>query len=316
MKLDIVIPIFNEELGIIEFNEALNQELQKLNSSAQLDYNILYCLDPSTDNTENCLEHVCSKNKQIKVICFAGRSGHQNSILKGIELARKDSSVLVMDGDFQHPIELIPIMLDQLKDDIQIVQCKRNESQDPRLHIRLLSKYYYKALSSISGIKIESGLTDFKLMSPLVAKLVRENYMDQKPFLRAFIASLDLPTYTINFDAPQRRFGKTKFSTKTLIKFALSGAFSFSTLPLKIVSYIGFFLSIIAAIILTFTLIKYFTNEDYSPPGYTTLVILISILSGIQLLALGILGQYIGLIYQQILLRPKQLIRKIINGDY
>jgi len=314
MELDIVLPVFEEQEVIEYSHRELVAELEKLENFLLLDWRIIYCLDHSRDETEKILIDIARQDPRVFIISMVGRSGHQNAIMKGVEFSRENAYLVIMDADGQHPPSVIGNMLQKLQPGPFVVHAVRVQSRDPRLLVRILSLIFYRLLRLISNVEIAPGKTDFKLLSPLVAQVIRKHYKDSRVFLRAFIESLQFPSSRVEFNAPERKFGKSKFSYMRLFRFAFSGVLSFSTKPLTLISVIGAATLFLALILSSFTVYLYFA-ENSQPPGYSTLVIVFLFFSSIQILSLGAVGIYLVQVLEQLRSRPRSIVSNVYHFD-
>jgi len=299
-----VVPVFKEEDGILNFFSRLKSSLDSI-----YDWRVIFMVDKSEDNTEKILLDLQKSENAVSTVIFAKAAGHQQAIMAGISYSRKDAIIVTMDGDGQHPPELLPNLIESVSENTQIVQTLRKDSVDPRRLVRLSSRLYYRVFSRMAGVNLVSGITDFRAISPMVASLVREGHNDKTPFLRAYILWLGLPIKYVEFEAESRKFGETKFSFRRLFAFSLQGILAFSTTPLKMIMSLGLtvsassFLGAIAIIILKLL-------NHVNVPGYTTLFFAILFLSGIQLFSLGIIGYYLSTVLEETRSRQNYIIEK------
>jgi polyisoprenyl-phosphate glycosyltransferase len=305
VKVDILVPLFREESGIEKFNLELSGAIKNLH----YDYRVLYLIDKSNDQTSSKVVVMAQLDSRVKYLLFARQAGHQMALRAGFEFARRDAIVVSIDGDGQHPLELISKLVESVQEGFEVAQSKRVKSVDHRSMVRVVSKMYYRVFSALTGVKIESGITDFRAVSPNVSQYIRDKYSDSTPFLRGFVSSLGLPTKFILFQANDREFGKTNFTVKRLITFSVEAILSFSDVPLKLITRLGLivsFFSILGGFIALFLSIVYGSNV----PGYTSIFFSISLLSGLQIISIGVLGNYVRLVLSEVRVRPKFVIER------
>ncbi len=275
----------------------------------EYDYRIIYLIDKSEDLTAAKVAEISAHNQGVKFVLFARQAGHQMALRAGFDFARSDAIVVSIDGDGQHPIEMIPLLIDSIQNGFDVAQTKRNRSVDHRFIVRIVSKIYYRVFSKLTGVEIESGITDFRAVSPRVVREVSSSFSDRTPFLRGFISSLKLKSIFISYDAKEREFGITNFSFARLIKFSVEAIFSFSDIPLKLITRLGAIVSTFSILGGVLVLVFSFT-QSYKLPGYTSIFFSIAFLSGLQIFSIGILGNYIRLILSEVRVRPKYVIEK------
>ena len=298
--VSIIIPCYNEEGSIT----ALYEELVKfLNGS----YEIIFIDDGSSDNTLNTLISLAKKNDSVKYISFSRNFGHQNAIKAGIDRATGDC-IISLDADLQHPPSLIPEMLNLWSQGYEIVNTIRNDGKNIGFFKKLTSKLFYAIINKLSDVEIKPGSADFRLIDRRVAdefKKLKENHL----FFRGLIPWIGFHQIDISYVPNERFAGKTKYSLKKMIKFAATGITSFSTKPLKIAIVIGFIISLFALLYAAYALIIFFFT-DRALSGWTSLIISILFIGGLQISLIGIIGEYLGKLFMEHKQRPLYIVRK------
>ncbi len=311
INLGIVIPCHNEERSILKIITELELNLSPFTKEVEIKY--LLIDDGSTDKTWSVIKNISNSFPNIVGIKLSTNFGHQIALLAGLEKSLETSDyVLSMDADLQHPpniaAKMIRLILDQ---PIDIINAKQSIHSKKSLGLfkRLSSICYYKLLNSM-GSKIESNVGDFRLMSAN-ATLALVNHNDLEFFARGLISKLGFTQLTISYDVGQRFAGSTKYSLKKMFRLAFQGITSTSTLPLRLT----FLLSIILLLICIGMIITVFLTwlDAKVVPGWTSIIISIYFLFGINFLILGIIGEYIGKTYRQVLGRPRYIIEEIIS---
>lgn len=294
--LSIVVPVFNEESVIDFFYSELNKTLEKLSKP----YEIIFIDDGSTDQTFEKIKKHSSKDSHIYCISFSRNFGHQIAIYAGLKYASGDI-VISMDGDLQHPPEVIPIMLEKHYDGFDIVNTKRIKIKSTFSKKYFFSGLYYKIINRFSDIKIEPDSADFRLMSRKTTDAFLE-FNERDRFTRGLVSWMGFKQTVVEYKEPDRHAGTTKFVFVKMLQLALNGLTSFSSKPLRFSFYLGlliFFLGIVYAI---FALINYFMN--ITVPGWTSILLSVLFIGGIQLLSIGIIGEYIARIFNEAKGRP------------
>ena len=302
----VIVSIFNESETIPAFYETLLSVLSPLGST----YEIIFVNDGSTDNSLHLLKEIASKNNAVTIISFSTNFGHEAAMTAGIDYA-KGEAVICMDGDLQHPPAMIPQMLDKKNEGFDVVNMIRTKRHDGSLIQRINSKLFYKVINSISSVKLAENASDFFLISDEVANVLRTNYRERTRFLRGIIQIIGFKKTTLDYEAKQRVAGKSKYSFFKLLMLSLSAISSFSKLPLQLGIISGIMFGIISLILIIYSIVMWILETPVS--GYTTLIVFLSAFAAILLFVIGIIGQYIGYIFDEIKKRPIYIVEGIIN---
>ena len=306
--ISVVAPVFNETEGIRSFADAVASELNHLTEA----WAIVLVDDGSTDNTWEILQTLHAEEPRIKILRFSRNFGHQLAITAGMQYACGDA-VIVMDADLQHPPKLIPQMIAKWKEGFGVVYTVRSYGNEIGWFKRTTSNLFYRMLNALSDTKLEPGVSDFRLLDRTV--LDQLNAMPENVrFIRGMIRWLGFRQTSIPFTAAPRFAGQSKFSLVKMIRFALEGITSFSVLPLRWITACGL---TIAAMSLCYAV--YILGEvlmtGITTPGWPTLVVAILFLGGMQLTALGIVGEYVGRIYMETKRRPLFVVQEQFGFD-
>jgi len=312
INVDVLVPVYREEEGIEYFHQELTSVIGQLGPGH--DVFIYYMVDRSEDLTEIKLNKIAQNDSKVKVIVFGKAAGHQMALIAGLRMSRPDAITVMLDGDMQHPPALIPTMIRELGEKFQVVQSLRKASVDKRAIVRFATKYYYRIFSKLAGVSLESGFTDFRVVSAEAKRMIAQNYLDKKPFIRGYLSWLDLPTKIVEFEASPRSFGKTNFSFRRLASMATSGVFSFSVVPLRVLMRVGTCLSILS-IFTAFFLMGLRLMNFIDVPGYASISISIFFFGGVQLFSVGLLGIYVSNILVQVQNRPDFVVQSTTNLD-
>lgn len=308
-KINIILPVYNEEEVINHFNDALFRTIENLYS--QYVFEVIYVLDKSSDNSSIILKDICSKRKNVKLIMLSKRFGHQASLLAGMDACDGDAAIM-MDSDMQHPPELIPSMLAEFEKGYDIVYTIRLDSCETGIFKRISSKLFYRAINKISQVPINESSADFRLVSRRVLEIFQNQLREQNQFLRGLFSWVGFNTIGIPFRVSSRAAGSSKYTISRMVRFGIAGVVSFSKRPLQAAIYLGFTLAIFAFLFIGITLVQYIIYA-HIPSGWTTIVILISLFSGTQLIFLGIVGEYIAAIFDEVKGRPHYIVQDNIN---
>ncbi|MEQ9000830.1 MAG: glycosyltransferase family 2 protein [Coleofasciculus sp. B1-GNL1-01] len=310
--LTIISPVYNEEEVINDFYTELRGVLAGL--SPRYDSKILFVVDRSSDASFEILKSIAEQDKAVQILLMSSRFGHQMSLLAGID--HSDSDVLIMlDSDLQHPPSLIPKMLMKYEQGYDIVYTIRQDSKDISIFKRLTSKLFYKIINKLSDVPINESAADFRLISNRVAKTFKHKIRERNQFLRGLFSWVGFRSTSIYFQVRKRRAGRSKYSLNRMIQFGLEGVVSFSKKPLKAAIITGFIFALFGFIYALISVVQYFIYASL-PSGWTTLVFLVSIFSGVQLIFLGIIGEYIGAIFDEVKGRPHYIIEDKVNFNH
>ena len=231
--------------------------------------------------------------------------GHQLALTCGLDNACGDA-VITMDGDLQHPPELVPELLKLWEDGFQIVQTVRTATEDASFFKNITSKAYYKIINSISKVEITPGGSDFRLMDKVAVEAFR-SYRERARFIRGLVNTLGFKVATFEFTAPPRFAGHSKYNLRKMLHFALDGITSFSNLPLRWAFYIGIVFGLMSFLVILHVLYVKYVADD-AVPGWATMTASVLFLGGIQLVGIGILGEYIGRIFEEVKQRPLYIV--------
>lgn len=300
--LSIIIPVYNEA-------ENINPLYSELLHYCGNDYEIIFVDDGSSDTTFSLIEELSKKDNHCKCISLSRNFGHQNALMAGMENASGDI-IVIMDGDLQHPPSLIPQMVDKINSGFDMVITKRKTTADIGFIKKITAAVFYKFINTISDVKMEPNVADFKAFNRKILNSVLK-FKERELFLRGIFSWIGYKTTTIEFDAPSRQFGKTKYSFIKMLRLALKATTSFSFKPLRIALMIGTVISLAAFSFGIFALVSYYNGNTI--PGWASLIIAVMFLGGTQLLAIGLLGEYIASLFTETKQRPLYIVDRKIN---
>jgi dolichol-phosphate mannosyltransferase len=301
--ISVVVPIFNEEETIPELVARLTKSVGNIST----EYELIFIDDGSTDQSLNLLKTFAKENDHIKFISLSRNFGHQNAMMAGLQNSNA-KTIVIMDGDLQDPPELIPALYKKLNEGYKIVYAKRANRKGESYFKLATAKLFYRILKRITAIDIPLDTGDFRIISAGVLKeLLQMN--ESSKFLRGQISWLGFSQSYVNYERDERKFGQTKFSLKKMIRFAFDGITSFSNFPLQIATFLGFIFSIVAFIIVLYALYSKFILLEVVT-GWTSLMVSSMFIGGVQLLCLGIIGEYISRISTDIKKRPLYIINE------
>lgn len=302
MNLSVIIPVFNEEKNIPHLFQRLNNAIQPMGIS----YEFIFINDGSRDRSMELIRDLSEHFSFVRFIDFSRNFGHQIAVTAGLEHAEGDH-VAIIDADLQDPPELIPEMMEKMKLGFDVVYAKRRKRQGETLLKKWTAKVFYRFLQRMTSVEIPVDTGDFRIISRRILKVLR-NMPEQEKFLRGQISWAGFKQTYIEYDRDERAGGETGYTYRKMFRFALDGITSFSNVPLKMATLAGFLVSGIAFIIALYALYSRFISKDYVP-GWTSLILSVLFLGGVQLICIGIIGEYISRISANIRRRPLYIIR-------
>ena len=302
--LYVVIPCYNEEEVLNETNKRLTDKFNSLieNKKISSDSRIMYVNDGSKDKTWDIIEELHEKSKYVTGVKLSRNRGHQNALLAGLMTAKEYADfVISMDADLQDDIDAIDEMIDKYMEGSDIVYGVRSSRKKDTFFKKFTAEGFYKIMK-IMGVDIIFNHADYRLTSKRVLNEL-ENYKESNLFLRGIFPLLGFKTDIVYYERAERFAGHSKYPIKKMLSFAWDGITSFTTKPLKMVRNLGLAIAIFSFIFLVYVVIGYFTGNPVS--GWTTIIVLLCLFSGIQIFCVGIIGEYIGKIYVETKHRPR-----------
>ena len=306
--LSLVLPIYNEQEVIPELHLRLQEFLGRL----ALDCEVLFVNDASKDGSLPLLRALAADEPRYKVLSFSRNFGHQAAISAGIDWAR-GRAVVVMDADLQDPPEVVLEMVAQWRAGFDVVYGKRRSRQGETFFKLLTARLFYRLFAAMIPIEVPLDTGDFRLMSRRVVIALRA-LRETHRFVRGMVAWVGFKQTAVLYDRPGRFAGETKYPLKKMVRFAVDGITSFSILPLRFSTYLGMFISVASVAVAIWAVAAHFFFAA-TVPGWTATVVLVSLLASVQLLMIGILGEYVGRIYEQVKGRPNYLVGDRVNAS-
>lgn len=304
MKLiSIVVPVYNEEDNIQHFYEAIREVMEK----TSYDFELVFVDDGSKDRSREILREMEEQDSRVQSIFLARNYGHQLALTCGLDHADGEA-VIMMDGDMQHPPEFIPVLLKHWEEGYQVVQTIRKSTEGVSAFKKITSAAYYKVLNSLSEVHIQEGGADFRLMDRRVVLAFRR-YREHGRFIRGMIGSMGYKQIKVEFVAPPRFAGVSKFSPKKMLHLAIDGILAYSTLPLRFGLYMGAASLCLSILMIVWVLVDKLFFQD-TVAGWATITAFILLFGGMQLMVMGVIGEYIGHITEEVKNRPLYLVSK------
>ena len=307
-KISVVIPMYYEEEVAQECYSKMTQVLLNIKD---YDYEIICVNDGSKDKTLPILEKIAEEDKKVKVISFARNFGHQCAVTAGLKYVTGDA-IVIIDADLQDPPELIPEMLKLWEEGYDDVYAKRRSRKGETWLKKFTSKMYYKVLQKTTRIEIQKDTGDFRLVDRKVVDVIN-SLPEHNKFLRGLFSWVGFEQKAFEYERKERFAGKTKYPLKKMLKLASDGIIGFSSKPLKIVGGLGIITICISFIILIYAILSFTFKWNQLAPGWTSLMVATTFFSGVILISLWMIGEYISRIYDETKGRPQYIINKEIN---
>jgi polyisoprenyl-phosphate glycosyltransferase len=307
VDISIIVPVYKEEKSIVPFLHRIIPVLNKMS----LKYEIIFCLDPCPDNSESILENICSTDSNIKLLVFSRRFGQPAATIAGLK-ASSGRACVVIDIDLQDPPELIPDMFSLLGNGTEVVYAKRRTRKGETFIKRFVSYVGYSVINKLSDVDIPRNTGDFRILSRTVVDHLN-SLKETNGFLRGLVAFVGFEQRSIEYDRDMRFIGSGNYNIFVgSLKIGLNGLIGFSSKPLLIMSISGLVLAFLSFMLGLFYVCQKLAGVELTP-GLSTTVLVVSFLSGVQLLGLGLIGEYVGRIYDEVKGRPMFIIKKQVN---
>ncbi len=304
VEFSVIIPIYNEELNIPNLVTRLRPVVEKTGMS----YELIFVNDGSRDSSLQLIKALAQADSHVRYIDFSRNFGHQIAVTAGIDMC-KGNIIAIIDADLQDPPELIEEMVSLIKQGNEVVYAKRKSRKDKNIFKKFAYKTFYRLLARISNVDVPLDTGDFRVMTRKVAEVLK-NMPEQHKFLRGQIAWLGFKQTFVEYDRDVRAAGEPGYTYKKLFRLAFDGITGFSNVPLRIATIMGFVVSGISLVLILYALLAYFFFGTGMPKGWASLMITVSFIGGVQLICLGIIGEYISRLQTDIRNRPLYIVNE------
>lgn len=302
--LSIVVSVYNEEQALPLFYQTTKPILEQLS----WDYELLFVNDGSRDGSLLLLEQMTARDDKVRMISFSRNFGHEAAMIAGIDYASGDA-IVCMDADLQHPPQCIPDIIARLEEGYGVISMVRTKNASAGFVKNFTSAAFYKLINTLSDVKFEANASDFFVISRPAADVLRENYREKVRFLRGYVQNIGFEKTTIEYEAHDRVAGESKYSLRKLFAFSMNTIMCFSNLPLKLGIYAGIFAALLGVAVMIYTL----CTRQGAPSGYATIVVLICFMFAILFVIVGIIGEYIAILFSELKDRPIYIVEKTEN---
>ena len=302
MKLSIVIPFYNEENMIQKMYDALVAEVNKITKA---EFEIIFINDGSKDRTFEKMLAIAEGDSRVKYISFSRNFGKEAGTIAGLEYATGEA-VILMDGDLQHPPALLPQMIEAYEQGYDVVSARRTRTGE-KPHRTFLAKHFYRLANKMMDIELMDGVSEFRLFSRKAVRAIL-SLQEYNRFSKGIFSWIGFKEKVIEYENQVRTVGETKYSLKFSLNYAIQGILSFNDKPLRMCINFGLFCLLISLAYVLWTFVQYFVSPDSLVSGYFTTIFSVVLFGGIQLISIGVLGEYIGKIYYEVKKRPHYLV--------
>lgn len=302
-QLSVIIPVFNEEANILPMYERLSKVVQQLALSAEF----IFVNDGSRDQTIHVIKGLAGSDSKVKYINFSRNFGHQIAVSAGLD-ACCGEAVVIIDADLQDPPELIVDLYKKMQEGYAVVYAKRRSRIGEGFMKKTTARLFYRILSRITNFEIPVDTGDYRIITRQVTEILK-HMPEQHKYLRGQIAWVGFNQTFVEYDRQERLAGQTGYTYRKMIRFALDGITSFSRFPLKVATIAGFLVSGIAFLLILYTLYARLVLKDYEP-GWASLMITVLFIGGVQLIGIGIIGEYIGRVSDNVRGRPLYIVKE------
>lgn len=304
--LSVVVSVYNEKEGIRHSYDEMTCVLKQMSET----YELIYVEDGSTDGTSDILRSIAEKDTNVRLVSFSRNFGHEAAMLAGIDYSRGEV-VICLDSDLQHPPSKIPDMIALWRKGFDVVNMVRTDRMDANFFQKTNSRMFYRFVNLISDVKLTENASDFFLISRRVADVLKTDFRERTRFLRGIVQLVGFSKTTLEYKAQERKSGQSKYSFFKLVKLSISAIFSFSKAPLRLSIFFGCVFGIVSLILIVYSLIMWALDTPIS--GYTTIVVFMSAFASIQMFVVGIIGLYIGYIFDEVKGRPIYIVKEVIE---
>lgn len=307
MKIRVIVPCFNEGEVVTKTYDKLTEILMEDSLNKGYDYDLLFVDDGSKDNTIDHVQHLASEDQHVKYVSFSRNFGKESAMIAGFQHSVQCDAVVMVDGDLQHPPEFIPQMIEGFKEGYDQVIAKRDRTGE-NIARKSMTKLYYKLINSfVEDIEFIDGVGDFRLLSQRAVKSIA-SLKEYNRFSKGLFEWIGYNTKIFTYQNVEREAGHSKWTFTKLLNYGIDGLISFNNKPLRAMIYLGMTIFSLSIVYILYLLIGIMVN-GINNPGYFTTIAAVLLIGGIQLMSIGVVGEYIGRIYYEVKQRPKYIVQ-------
>lgn len=305
-KLSVVISVYNEEAALPEFYRKARAVFETLS----WDYEMIFVNDGSQDASEALLFQFAGQDPRVKVLSFSRNFGHEAAMIAGIDYSDGDG-IICMDADLQHPPECAAEIIEKFEAGYEVISMVRTRNRSAGLIKNITSAAFYKLLNRISDVKLLENASDFFALTANAAAVLKTHYREKVRFLRGYVQSIGFRKTTLEYEAGSRVAGSSKYSLRKLFKFSINTILCFSDLPLKLGMYSGMTVGLFGLLVMLYTIYEWAVKG--TPNGYATIVVLLCFMFAMLFVVVGIIGEYIAILFTELKDRPIYIVREMRN---
>ena len=307
-SLSIVVSVYNEEDSLGSFYEVASSYIKNLD----MDYELIFVNDGSVDKSEEIIREFAKKDDRVKALLFSRNFGHEAAMIAGIDYASGDY-IVCMDADLQHPPDILKDIIFKFNEGYDIINMIRTSNTDAGLIKNITSSIFYSGINLLSKNKLEKNASDFFAISKKVANVLRKDYREKVRFLRGYVQNIGFKKTSLPYIAQKRVAGHSKYSLHKLLKFSMDTILCFSDMPLKLGLYAGTFSIFLGLLMAIYTIVTW--ARVGTPNGYATIIVLLCFMFAMLFLIVGIIGQYIAILFTELKNRPIYIVDESLNID-
>lgn len=307
-SLSIVVSVYNEEDSLESFYEVASSYIKNLD----MDYELIFVNDGSVDKSEEIIREFTKKDDRVKALLFSRNFGHEAAMIAGIDYAGGDY-IVCMDADLQHPPSILKDIIFKFNEGYDIINMIRTSNTDAGLIKNITSSIFYSGINLLSKNKLEKNASDFFAISKKVANVLRKDYREKVRFLRGYVQNIGFKKTSLPYIAQKRVAGHSKYSLHKLLKFSMDTILCFSDMPLKLGLYAGTFSIFLGLLMAIYTIVTW--ARVGTPNGYATIIVLLCFMFAMLFLIVGIIGQYIAILFTELKNRPIYIVDESLNID-
>ena len=305
-KISIIVSVYNEESALRQFYG----ESKPIFDALPWDYELLFVNDGSSDGSLAILKEFAAQDPKVKLVNFSRNFGHEAAMIAGIDHFDGDGLVC-MDADLQHPPECVAQIIEKFEEGYEVINMVRTKNKSAGLIKNITSGGFYKVINTISDVKLEPNASDFFAMTANAADVLKQSYREKVRFLRGYVQNIGFNRTNIEYEARARVAGESKYSLKKLFNFSLNTIMSFPDLPLKLGIYSGIFVGMMGVLLMIYTI--YGRMVHGAPSGYATIVVVMCFMFAMLFVIVGIIGEYIAIIFTELKDRPIYIVKETAN---